>query len=90
MARESDFLLGFAFTLETQGSLTGVFQEISGLGSENELVEQKNYPEWQGSDPENSRPLEVHRCDPQGRYHQEHGNMDLAQDGGRRQDYDCP
>lgn len=41
MARESDFLLGFAFILETQGAVTGVFQEISGLGSENELVEQK-------------------------------------------------
>ncbi|MBW4436953.1 MAG: phage tail protein [Pleurocapsa minor GSE-CHR-MK-17-07R] len=41
MARESDFLLGFGFTLEVQGQLTGVFQEISGLGSENEVVEQK-------------------------------------------------
>jgi phage tail-like protein len=41
MARESDFLLGFGFTLETQGTVTGVFQEISGLGSENEVVEQK-------------------------------------------------
>jgi phage tail-like protein len=41
MARESDFLLGFGFMLEVQGQLTGVFQEISGLGSENEVVEQK-------------------------------------------------
>jgi phage tail-like protein len=41
MARETDFLLGFGFMLEVQGTLTGVFQEISGLGSENEVVEQK-------------------------------------------------
>jgi phage tail-like protein len=41
MARESDFLLGFGFGLEVQGAVTGVFQEISGLGSENEIVEQK-------------------------------------------------
>jgi phage tail-like protein len=41
MARESDFLLGFGFGLEIQGAMTGVFQEISGLGSENEIVEQK-------------------------------------------------
>jgi phage tail-like protein len=39
--RETDPLNGFHFGLDVQGTLTGFFTEISGLGSENEVVEQK-------------------------------------------------
>jgi phage tail-like protein len=40
-ARETDPLNSFLFALDVQGTLTGYFTEISGLGSENEVVEQK-------------------------------------------------
>jgi phage tail-like protein len=39
--RETDPLNSFLFALDVQGTLTGYFTEISGLGSENEIVEQK-------------------------------------------------
>jgi phage tail-like protein len=39
--RETDPLNGFHFGLDVQGTVTGFFTEISGLGSENEIVEQK-------------------------------------------------
>lgn len=39
--RETDPLNSFLFGLDVQGTLTGFFTEISGLGSENEIVEQK-------------------------------------------------
>jgi phage tail-like protein len=40
-ARPTDPLIGFSFSLEVQGALTGYFTEISGLGSETEIVEHK-------------------------------------------------
>ena len=40
-ARASDPLIGFSFTLDVQGQLTGYFSDISGLGSETEIVEHK-------------------------------------------------
>jgi phage tail-like protein len=40
-SRPTDPLIGFSFTLEVQGTLTGYFTEISGLGSETEIVEHK-------------------------------------------------
>jgi len=40
-ARPTDPLIGFSFSLEVQGTLTGYFTEISGLGSETEIVEHK-------------------------------------------------
>jgi len=39
--RDSDPLIGFQFALETQGSITGYFTEVSGIGSENDIVEHK-------------------------------------------------
>lgn len=39
-ARE-DPLLGFNFALDVSGSVKGYFTEVSGIGSENEIVEQK-------------------------------------------------
>lgn len=39
-ARE-DPLVGFHFGIEIQGQLTGYFTEVSGLGSENEVIEHK-------------------------------------------------
>src|SRR5688572_15516776 len=39
--RPTDPLIGFSFSLEVQGTLTGYFTEISGLGSETEIVEHK-------------------------------------------------
>ena len=41
MARESDPLVGFHFQLDLGGVVAGYFTEISGLGSENEVVEHK-------------------------------------------------
>ncbi|HLV34694.1 MAG TPA: phage tail protein [Spirillospora sp.] len=41
MARETDPALGFHFKLEVQGRITGFFTEISGLGSEHEVIEHK-------------------------------------------------
>jgi phage tail-like protein len=40
-SRETDPLIGFSFALDIQGTLTGYFTEISGLGSETEIVEHK-------------------------------------------------
>ena len=40
-ARESDPLTGFMFALDAGGKVTGFFTEISGLGSETEVVEHK-------------------------------------------------
>ena|SRR5512143_2888961 len=40
-SRETDPLIGFSFALDVQGTLTGFFTEISGLGSETEIVEHK-------------------------------------------------
>src|SRR5512143_3514151 len=39
--RESDPLIGFQFALEVAGMITGYFSEVSGVGSENEIVEHK-------------------------------------------------
>jgi phage tail-like protein len=39
--RETDPLLGFNFRLEIEKMTSGYFTEVSGLGSENEVVEQK-------------------------------------------------
>jgi phage tail-like protein len=39
--RESDPLIGFNFRLEIEGKLAGYFTEVSGIGSENEIVEHK-------------------------------------------------
>ena len=39
--RESDPLIGFNFALEMGGMVTGYFSEVSGVGSENEIVEHK-------------------------------------------------
>ena len=40
-ARDTDPLVGFNFRLELEGKGTGYFTEVSGLGSENEVIEQK-------------------------------------------------
>ncbi len=40
-ARATDPLVGFHFSLEVQDAITGFFTEISGLGSETEIVEHK-------------------------------------------------
>jgi phage tail-like protein len=40
-SRETDPLIGFSFALEVSGTLTGYFTEISGLGSETEIIEHK-------------------------------------------------
>jgi phage tail-like protein len=40
-ARASDPVIGFHFSLELSGKVTGYFTEISGLGSETEIVEHK-------------------------------------------------
>jgi phage tail-like protein len=40
-ARDSDPLVGFHFTLEVSGKVTGYFTEIGGMGSEHELIEHK-------------------------------------------------
>ncbi len=39
--RESDPLIGFQFSLECAGMITGFFTEVSGVGSENDIIEQK-------------------------------------------------
>ena len=39
--RDSDPLIGFAFSLDLGGTVTGFFSEVSGIGSENEIVEHK-------------------------------------------------
>jgi len=39
--RETDPLVGFHFSLEVSGKVTGYFTEIGGLGSETEVVEHK-------------------------------------------------
>ncbi len=39
--RESDPVLSFNFGLEIQGTVTGYFTEVSGVGSEHEVVEHK-------------------------------------------------
>ncbi len=40
-ARTEDPLLGFNFSLEIQGVITGYFTECSGIGSENEVIDHK-------------------------------------------------
>jgi phage tail-like protein len=39
--RESDPLTGFTFRLELEGRAQGYFTEVNGLGSENDVIEQK-------------------------------------------------
>jgi len=39
--QREDPLIGFHFALEFQGQVTGYFTECSGIGSENEVIEQK-------------------------------------------------
>jgi phage tail-like protein len=39
--RETDPLLGFNFGLEVGGQITGYFTEVSGIGSESEVIEHK-------------------------------------------------
>ena len=39
--RATDPLIGFHFSLEVSGKVQGLFTEISGLGSENDVVEHK-------------------------------------------------
>lgn len=39
--RDSDPLVGFHFGVEVQGKVTGFFTEVSGLGSETEVIEHK-------------------------------------------------
>jgi phage tail-like protein len=41
MARDTDPLAGFHFQLDLGGKIAGYFTEISGLGSENEVIEHK-------------------------------------------------
>lgn len=40
-ARGSDPLIGFSFSLDISGKIQGYFTEVSGLGSETEIVEHK-------------------------------------------------
>lgn len=40
-ARTSDPLISFHFKIEVQGRITGFFTEVSGLGSEHEIIEHK-------------------------------------------------
>ena len=39
--RESDPLVSYQFAVEVGGMVTGYFTEVSGMGSENEVIEQK-------------------------------------------------
>ena len=39
--RETDPLVGFQFRLEVGGKITGYFSEVSGIGSEHEIIEHK-------------------------------------------------
>ena len=39
--RDSDPLVGFQFSLDVSGEVTGYFSECSGIGSEHEIVEHK-------------------------------------------------
>jgi phage tail-like protein len=39
--RESDPLTGFTFRLEIEGKISGYFTEVSGLGSEHEVIDHK-------------------------------------------------
>ncbi len=39
--RETDPLIGYQFALELQGVVTGYFSEVSGIGSESQIVEHK-------------------------------------------------
>lgn len=41
MARESDPLVGFHFALDIAGKVQGYFTEVSGLGSEHEVIDHK-------------------------------------------------
>ncbi|MCZ2111781.1 MAG: phage tail protein [Dehalococcoidia bacterium] len=41
MPAAADPLVGFNFALEIQGKVSGYFTEVSGIGSENEVIEQK-------------------------------------------------
>lgn len=40
-ARDTDPLVGFHFQLDISGAVTGFFTEVSGVGSEHEIVEHK-------------------------------------------------
>ena len=39
--RETDPLVGFQFRLEVGGKITGYFSEVTGIGSEHEIIEHK-------------------------------------------------
>jgi phage tail-like protein len=39
--RDGDPLVGFNYALSVEGAITGYFTEVSGIGSENEIVEHK-------------------------------------------------
>ena len=41
MAKREDPLVAFRFALEIEGKLSGYFTNVSGIGSENEVIEQK-------------------------------------------------
>lgn len=41
MAQQEDPIVGFHFSVEIQGAVTGYFTECSGLGSETEIIEHK-------------------------------------------------
>jgi len=41
MANREDPLVAFRFALEIEGKLSGYFTNVSGIGSENEVIEQK-------------------------------------------------
>jgi len=41
MGRATDPLVGFHFSLDVQGVVSGYFTEVGGLGSENEVIEHK-------------------------------------------------
>src|SRR5512133_174206 len=41
MAERKDPLVGFHFSVDIQGKVTGYFTECSGLGSEHEIIEHK-------------------------------------------------
>ena len=40
-SRAEDPLVSFSFAIEVQGTVSGYFSEVSGLGSETEVVEHK-------------------------------------------------
>lgn len=59
MARATDPLVGFHFQLDLGGVVAGYFTEISGLGSENEVVEHKIVEDGKQKNPKDSRSFEM-------------------------------